>query len=316
VHPSNLLSKQCDIVIYDRLNTPRLMPDESHSLFPVEGVFAVVEVKSRLSASDLTDAFVNLQSAFRVANDPSPYGPGGRWKGTRSYGPSCFVFSDSCERSLDAGAGQMRSEWPSAGGRVRQPPPLVVALGKGLDGPPNWLMLNTAIDDLVKVRQTEELSLLGFFMHLLGDVTGEGVALPEFSFRSYLSMPELHGGRRVWQHFWMFDFEQVPEHLLVNAKGIEKIVSACANQPVLRFADFFREHLGRISGTSSELADKRTFVFNPNGLKLDVGRGETNPPRVPAAVIAIDEDFYVVADKALEHDEYDRVRSDVVELFR
>ncbi len=59
VHPSNLMSKQCDIVIYDRLNTPRLMPDETHSLFPVESVLAVIEVKSRLNASDVADAFIN-----------------------------------------------------------------------------------------------------------------------------------------------------------------------------------------------------------------------------------------------------------------
>jgi hypothetical protein len=102
VHPSNLMSRQCDIVIYDRLNTPRLMPDETHSLFPVESVLAVVEVKSRLNASEVADAFVNLQSAFRVANDPSPYGPSARWLGGRNVGPACFVFGYSCERSLDA----------------------------------------------------------------------------------------------------------------------------------------------------------------------------------------------------------------------
>lgn len=88
VHPANLCSKQCDVVVYDRLNTPRLMPDEQHSLFPMEAVLAVVQVKSRLSATDLRDAFDNLRSAFRVANDPSPYGPSGQWVGERTYGPS------------------------------------------------------------------------------------------------------------------------------------------------------------------------------------------------------------------------------------
>lgn len=180
VHPSNLLSKQCDIVVYDRLSTPRLMPDETHSLFPVEGALAVVEVKSGLSATDLSEAFTNLQSAFRVANDPNPYGPGGRWRGGRTFGPSCFVFGYSCERSLDAVAKQVRAEWPSKAGRVRQPPPLVVALGKGLVGPADSLMLNTDLSDLVRIRETGALSLLGFFMHLLTTSRLRALASPTF----------------------------------------------------------------------------------------------------------------------------------------
>lgn len=316
VHPSNLLSKQCDIVIYDRLNTPRLMPDETHSLFPVESVFAVIAVKSRLNSTELSDAFINLQSAFRVANDPSPYGPGGRWTGARSTGPSCFVFAYSCDRSLESVAQQIVAEWPSEGGRVRQPPPLVAALGKGLVGPPTWLMLNTALKDYLHVRATGSLSLLGFFMHLLGDLTGRGVSLPEFSFRSYLAMPQLLDGKRVWQHYSMSDFEQLPADVAIKDDALRQIIASCVKQPMLRFADFFADHLGRTHGTSSELAGKRTLVFNPKGIPLDIGRGETNPPRSPAAVITIGDDLYVIARGALEPAAYSTTPTEVVELFK
>lgn len=86
--------------------------------------------------------------------------------------------------------------------------------------------------------------------------------------------------------------------------------------PPLRIAAFHREQLGRTNGTSTKLADTRTFVFNPNALLLDVRRGTSNPPRVPAAVIVIDRDLYVIAEGSLDPQNYDNVRPEVVELFR
>lgn len=114
----------------------------------------------------------------------------------------------------------------------------------------------------------------------------------------------------------MYEFKQLPERARVTAVGLLKIIAVCAAQPKLLFRDFWSETLGRPNGTSAELAYKRTFVFNPRGLKLDADRGRINAPPVPAAVVAVDEDFYIVAEGALEPDDLELVRSDVFELFR
>jgi len=49
---SSVISPQMDIVIYDAINGVALPVDDYYSLFPCECVYAVVEVKSKLSASD------------------------------------------------------------------------------------------------------------------------------------------------------------------------------------------------------------------------------------------------------------------------
>lgn len=47
------ISKQMDIVIYDALNTPILFSAGDTQIFPVECVYAVIEIKSRLNTQEL-----------------------------------------------------------------------------------------------------------------------------------------------------------------------------------------------------------------------------------------------------------------------
>lgn len=174
IHWDNLRSRQCDVVIYDRNNTPRLMPDERHSLFPVEAVFAIVEVKSKLTSAELSDAMASLQSAYRVARDPSPWGASGQWTDAeRQTGPFCSVFAFSSDRSIDAVREQVIREWRSNAGRVQQPPPLIVILGDGVVGPRGSLSLVEPLNDYTFIRRTKELSLLRFYMHLMGELSAD-----------------------------------------------------------------------------------------------------------------------------------------------
>lgn len=52
-------STQCDIVIYDKGNTP-LIDNYGQRFFPVECVAGVIEVKSKLSKNDFKDALIKL----------------------------------------------------------------------------------------------------------------------------------------------------------------------------------------------------------------------------------------------------------------
>jgi hypothetical protein len=52
---SKEVSPQCDVVIADK-NTPRLQDLQSHHIVPVECVYGVIEIKSRLTGSELMDA--------------------------------------------------------------------------------------------------------------------------------------------------------------------------------------------------------------------------------------------------------------------
>ena len=55
------VSKQADVLVVDHLNNAPLHPTASHELWPVEAVYALVEVKTELSPRDLQDAVKKCQ---------------------------------------------------------------------------------------------------------------------------------------------------------------------------------------------------------------------------------------------------------------
>jgi hypothetical protein len=59
------LSRHCDVLIYDQVNYPRLFIDENENqMLPIEGVYAVLEVKTTLTKHTLTEAFANLNAIY------------------------------------------------------------------------------------------------------------------------------------------------------------------------------------------------------------------------------------------------------------
>lgn len=62
------VSKQLDVILFDEARTPRLFssPDNSVQVLPAEGVVGVVEVKTRLSKSDLLGVVNNMKSVKRL----------------------------------------------------------------------------------------------------------------------------------------------------------------------------------------------------------------------------------------------------------
>lgn len=60
------VSRQMDIILYDRQNTPRIFTSEGAQVFPVESTFACGEVKTRLDAVKLRDVFEKCLSYKRL----------------------------------------------------------------------------------------------------------------------------------------------------------------------------------------------------------------------------------------------------------
>lgn len=61
------ISKQMDIVIYDALSTPIIYMADDLQIFPVECVYAVIEVKSMLNSSELRKSIENIRSIKNMA---------------------------------------------------------------------------------------------------------------------------------------------------------------------------------------------------------------------------------------------------------
>ena len=51
------ISKQMDIILYDKLNTPRIFESEGAQIFPVETTFACGEIKTSLDSEKFVDSF-------------------------------------------------------------------------------------------------------------------------------------------------------------------------------------------------------------------------------------------------------------------
>ena len=57
VDSTNGVSRQMDIILYDRLNTPRIFASDGAQMFPVEATYACGEIKTDLNSSELEDSF-------------------------------------------------------------------------------------------------------------------------------------------------------------------------------------------------------------------------------------------------------------------
>lgn len=55
-------SKQMDIILYDKLNTPRIFSSDGAQMFPVETTYAAGEIKTRLDTSTLRDTYEKCSS--------------------------------------------------------------------------------------------------------------------------------------------------------------------------------------------------------------------------------------------------------------
>lgn len=59
------MSRHCDAIIYDRLDCPRIFIDgNENQVLPVEGVYAVLEIKTTLTKHTVTEAFDNLRAVY------------------------------------------------------------------------------------------------------------------------------------------------------------------------------------------------------------------------------------------------------------
>ena len=56
------ISPQCDIVIYDAINYPLFLIEDDYQLFPIESVYCVIEVKSKLDNSEIKDCVSKIKT--------------------------------------------------------------------------------------------------------------------------------------------------------------------------------------------------------------------------------------------------------------
>ena len=80
VSHEGIQSDQCDVIVYDADTSPIFYTDINQEILPIESVYAVIQVKSRLTPTSLDDAIRNIKSFKQIPRKDVtsvPLGPGG-----------------------------------------------------------------------------------------------------------------------------------------------------------------------------------------------------------------------------------------------
>jgi hypothetical protein len=200
-------SRQADIVIYDA-NQPRFF----RKVFPIEIVYAVIQVKTSMGSSDAVLALENLRSVNRLEFRPvlTPY-----WntrtheEGIRHDPPACFVFAYRTDcKSFETFANWFPWSFLQEGTPLRVAAPIrpeirllrIVALDKGIihmESTNGYVerIIASAVDARTDFQTTlsgapimvdPSKSLFLFLVRLWFDLETHNIH-PGFDIRSYMS---------------------------------------------------------------------------------------------------------------------------------
>ena len=86
------VSKQMDIVIFDKLHCPIFIREDEVHIFPIESVYAVIEVKSHLNSSELKDCIEKIKSVKELSKEAYVKQEGAIIHTTNLYGKEFEYF--------------------------------------------------------------------------------------------------------------------------------------------------------------------------------------------------------------------------------
>ena len=99
------------LIIYDRMNCPRLFVGTRSQVFPAESVAAVIEVKSNLRSKEIQDATTNICQARSFTKEGNSTHIG---SGAITFGPPTPIFGALFAYDLGIGLDTFNQQWDKA----------------------------------------------------------------------------------------------------------------------------------------------------------------------------------------------------------
>lgn len=160
-------SKQVDLIIYDKQNTPLLNYGEDSSIYPIEGVYGIIEVKSKLSKHKLIEGLENIAAFKKLIKPGIVNRHGGRlkYRASEQFG---ILFAYDLSSNSTQSLLENYIEWA----KDKDPklyPNLIVILNKGVIYTSTLLKTTIDTSDLLKNKfnpskmDFEERSLFEFY---------------------------------------------------------------------------------------------------------------------------------------------------------
>ena len=208
INAAGEVSTQADIVIYDSSAIPRVESSEHQRFFPVEGVCAVGEVKSRLSKTDLRVALNKLAHVKAKADQVSSKIPIHRDRSVaaRPFDREAVVYDQLfsfvvCE-AFDFDPGSLVGEvtnWYGADVKNHHQHNLVLSVSDGLllyvdPNNKSWMYPSVATwkvkNRFVRPKENKNLHFHLFCSYMYSSITSTTILFPEMT--KYMS--EIKGG--------------------------------------------------------------------------------------------------------------------------
>lgn len=264
-------SKQIDLLIYDELNTPRLLSVGNLQYFPVESVYGVIEVKSNLdSTKTITDALENLAS-FKSLNKKPING-----KHNKGFG---ILFAFIADLEWDTIIDCVKS-FQNNKNNNELLPNLIVILDKGLIGfsENGWEIFES--DQLNSSKNLKlcgnpnhkDFTLLHFYLVLMDLLTNLDLKAPQM--REYVNLQissKKHSYRFNMGHF--SEIANCKKHGKyirdLTDESMEKIINTCKNQTkVNHLVAMNIAYEKEVWGKEQIEKSYDVYIYNPKNLEL------------------------------------------------
>lgn len=328
------VSKQSDLIIFDQLNSIPLLYNTEIQIYPIDCIYGVIEVKSKLSKVKLLEGLENIKSVKELTpNDyitnellfmkqthkrPKPFG---------------IVFGYLLDGNSLESLVKNLEEWE----KNNLPefwPNLVIILGNGI-----IFHRKDRFDPIIKSELfTEECcptyiayeddSFFHFYSYLL-DLCNN-IQLPRIEISKYLDLPHLIGKYVVGNNDRIVkrgkDGKYESNHVYgVNEKFIDKIVTWCKNKGKMTHAEFFIKSMGNIpNGATDNDLKFQVYLYNPDNYKgihevedaiiIEKGRAIVKEKLIiPSSYIVVDGETYYYPEAYVKDDDLEPIEGKTID---
>lgn len=308
---TNETSRQSDLIIFDRLNGVPLLFGEQVQVYPIDSVYGVVEVKSKLSKPKLLEALESIKSVKEL----SPGGTVVRSAGPFSHAiarprPFGIVFAYALAGNSLQSLRENLAEWEKDNAPEFWPNYIVV-LDEGVIYHANQELRPCLNNEVISLATAPmhiaygKDSFLQFYSTLLDLCTSTDLAPPAIS--KYVDLPKKVGPFSVKHHDRMLSIVsvgQTPSVRRLNEAFIAKVVVWCKADGKHSFRAMLLKQLGQIpQGLSDERLDAEVYLYDPENLpgmhqvenpiiRTETGVSASQKMQMPSSYIEVDGEVY------------------------
>lgn len=319
IGPNSNISRQSDMVIYDKENCPVIVFSESVQVFPSESVYGVIEVKSKLSKQKLIEGLENI-AAFKQLVPEGQISQRNVFMTMNYERPRPFgiIFAYSLSgNSLDSLVENLREY------EARTPedlwPNMVVVLNEGIIWHNNG-KLKTLIKSECFNNETYPINihfkqdtLFEFYITLLELLSS--IKLGDFELRKYKELP-----RKVGNHFVVghdrFINRQLGTVSSLNERFVNRVYEYCQEKGTVTYKDILLSEIGQLPiGVDEGDVINKLYYYNPDNfpgyhevenpfIRTKEGFVETSQKlAIPGFTITIDDEPYHFPQAYIEPDD-------------